>query len=75
MKALSERTTWPLFWCLKPKDQTKLKQWQWDNYGFRLEIPPLTSDTHIVTVLESPEEIDRIIRQKPHYPKGVKWRG
>ena len=69
------RTTWPLFWCLKPKCLAKLIQWYWDNYGFLLEIPPPLDGISIDTAFESLEEIDRLMRQKPHYPKGVKWRG
>ena len=68
----SERVTWPLFWCLKPEDQARLMQFQWDKFGLRLEIPPLPSDIHIDTALESPEEIGRIIRKRPHHPKGYK---
>lgn len=69
------RTMWPLFWCLSPQDQAKLMQYQWDNFGFRLVIPPLPSDIDIDTEIESPEEIDRLIRQKPRYLKGARRRG
>ena len=63
---------WPLFWCLKvdrqAEIQAKLMQYQWDNYGEKLEIPtpPGTSDGVWLTVeLENAEEIDRIMRQAP----------
>lgn len=72
------RTMWPLFWCLTPECQAKLMQYQWDNYGFRLEIPPplgASQNKWKIVLLESHEEIDRLMRQRPHYPKGARWRG
>lgn len=65
------RTTWPLFWCLKPEAQALLMKYQWDNHGFRLQVPPLSDDGHIDTKIESPEEIDKLMRQKPRYFKGT----
>ena len=53
----------PLFWRLTPENQVKLMQFYWDNFGLRLEIPPEPKDTHIETILEPPEEIDKIMRQ------------
>lgn len=70
MKAVSERTTWPLWECLQLESLVKLIQYQWDNYGLKLELL-----IDIYREMESLEEIDRLMRQKPHYPKGVKWRG
>lgn len=54
------RAYWPLFWCLKPEAQALLMQYQWDKYGFRLEIPPPPSDVLTETKLESLEEINQI---------------
>ena len=57
-----------LFWYLKPETQARLLQWQFDNYGEKLDIPtpPMTSKGVWLTVeMESAEEIDRLIRQPP----------
>lgn len=74
MVLISQRATWPLFWCLSAETQALLMKYQFDKYGFRLVIPPRPSDTHSDTAIESPEEIDRLIRQRPHY-KGKVWSG
>ena len=58
----------PLFWRLTPEKQAKLMQYYWDNFGLRLEIPPEPKD--IKTNIEDVEEIDKIMRGKPHYEKG-----
>lgn len=65
------RTTWSLFWCISAQSQAKLMQYHWDNYGFRLEIPSLPGDFHYDTELEPLEELERLMRQKPHHPKRV----
>ena len=62
---------WPLFWCLSVSDQAKLIQWQFDTYGFRLQIPPMPDFAHIDTEIESPEEIARIIKRPPRHQKRV----
>ncbi len=31
--------TCALFWLLKPEDQAKLMQYEWDNFGVHLSIP------------------------------------
>ena len=56
---------WPIFWCLEPGAQALLMQFQWNEYGYRLEVPRLPKDTHIDTEIESPEEIGKIMRQAP----------
>jgi len=60
---------WPLFHCLSPEDQVKLMQYQWDTYGYRLEIPPLK--LNIGVVYPSLEECERNMKQKPHGMKRV----
>lgn len=70
---MSKRTTWPLFWCLKPEAQAKLMQLYWDEFGTRLEIPAppgITEDVWQKVRLESLEEIDRIMRQPPSRSRG-----
>ena len=34
----------PLFWCLSARSQALLMQYNWDNFGIRLEIPPLPEE-------------------------------
>ena len=70
MKVLIQRTTWPLWDCISPESLVALIKFQWENYGLKL-----TLLTDAFRELESLKEIDRIMRQRPHYPKGAKWRG
>ena len=60
---------WPLFWCLEPKSQAMLIQYQWDNYDLKLSIPPMP-DSKFDTKLESPEEVDKLMRQSPSRSRG-----
>lgn len=74
LKQLEPRGTWPLFWCLKPEDQAKLMQFQWDNHGDKLEIPApgRTSEAAWQAVmLENSEEIDRLMRQALSRSRGT----
>ena len=75
LQQLEPRSKWPLFWCLKPEDQAKLMQYQWDNYGGdKLEIPaPMrTSEAAWQSVmLENSDEIDRLMRQAPNPKRKV----
>ena len=67
------RSKWPLFWCLEPKAQALLMQYQWDNYELKLAIsaPPRTSKGAWFNVqLENSEEIDRLMRQPPSRSRG-----
>lgn len=63
------RTTWPLWECLSPASLVSLILYQWNNYGQRLDF----LIDHFKE-LESREEIDHLMRQRPH-PKGRGWRG
>ena len=67
---MSKHVTWPVWQCLSAEALVKLIQYQWEVHGLKLE---LLSDAF--REVEDVEEIDRLMRQKPHYPKGVKWRG
>ena len=60
---------WPLWWHLEPEAQALLMEYQWDNWGLRLDTPPLVGETYVVTFLKSPEEIDRLMRQPPRHQK------
>jgi len=64
-----ELTTTPLFWLLKPADQAKLMQFQWDNFGTHLDIPkpPKTSvAAWKVTIEENTDEIERLMKLPSH---------
>jgi len=58
---------WPLFWCLSAEAQALLMKFQFDNYGFRLEIPPLPEEGYKETKLESLEEINKLKRIGARY--------
>lgn len=60
----------PLFWRISAADQAKLMDYQFNTYKYHLQIPPETS-FKIDTELESPEEIARLMRQKPN-PKRMR---
>ena len=61
---------WSIFWCVSVAAQARLMQFQWDNHNSLLEIVEASKDTVIEAVIESPEEIDVLMRQKPRYRKG-----
>ena len=65
------KETWPLWWHLESADQALLMQFQWDTYGYRLEIPPVLGRGHIDTELESVEEIGHLVRQAPSRSRGA----
>ena len=44
-------------------------QFQWDTYGYHLQIPPMLGHGHIDTEIESPEEIGRLMKQPPKHQK------
>ncbi len=65
-----QKVGWPLFWCLEPEVQAALMIYQFDTYGFYLEAPQRPNGIHIDTKIESPGEIDKIMRVPSKYPKG-----
>ncbi|MBA7586842.1 hypothetical protein ES708_28848 [subsurface metagenome] len=68
------RFKYPLWWCLPVAAQAALMQWQWDNYGLHLSFPPRPGEIYVPPHVESVEEIDWLMRQKPHpgHPRRVK---
>ena len=61
---------WPLFWCISQEARVALMKYQWEHFGLRLNIPPEPfTPVSFSTQLESLEEIDRMMRQKPHRPR------
>lgn len=72
-----ERAEWPLFWCLPIETQARLMQWYWDEFGHNLPIPAAPGQTPAewkVTLEESHEDIDLLMREKPR-PKGTAAHG
>jgi len=68
----TQRSTWPLFWCLKPSDRAQLMQFTWELDGTILELPPEPpTSAPKATVSENitTDEIDRFMRQKPRHMK------
>jgi len=61
--------SYPIWWCLSAENQAKLMQFQWDNFGYYLEIPPLPVGS--IENIESLEEIDKIIRKPPKSQKRI----
>jgi len=61
---------WPIWWCLEPAVQAALMQFQFDNYGYRLQIPPMLDFSGRDTKPESLEEIDRELRKAPSRSRG-----
>ena len=64
------KVMWPLFWCLEPECQAMLIEFQWGSYGLKLQMPPMP-DSKFDTKVESPEEINRLMRQPPKHSKRV----
>ena len=65
----------PIGECISTKALVELAQYQWLNYQTKLDILSGDQDYTEQFFIESLAEIDRLMRQKPHYPKGVKWHG
>jgi len=55
---MSNRTTWPLWECLKPEQLAGLIMLQWKLYGTRLELLTRADFSGV----ESLKEIDRLMR-------------
>jgi len=67
-------STWPLWACLPNRIVTKLLLYQKDNYGEWLDLVTGSGTTQDNSHIESLEEIDRLIRQKPRF-SGNGWQG
>lgn len=59
--------TWPLFLCVEPDVTARLIQFQYENYGTKLDI--MTEPVEHPFELESLEEIDLIIRERRPAPR------
>jgi len=70
---MPERDTWPLWKCLNAKSLAQFIQDVWDKYGIDLlKEDKLGPSVTYKGQIESLEEIDKLIRQKPKY-REVKW--
>ena len=63
MQRIGRVNYWQLWTCLPIESLIKLAQYQWDNYGTRLDI--IGGQDLYRPELEPIEEIDKIMRQKP----------
>ena len=68
----NEQVESPLWHKLRPETVAKLIQYQWQEYGTKLDLfssgPPVTR--YAVGAVEA-EEADRMMRQKPHHQRRV----
>ncbi len=63
--------TCPLFWRLSVENQALLMQYQWDEFGTKIDIPPLPKQIEPkIVVDEDTKEIDKLMRQKPSRIRG-----
>jgi len=60
-----------LWWCLSAQDQAKLMKFAWENYGYRLTIPPFPIPQLEIKASESFEELERSLKQRPYGLKRV----
>ena len=65
-KEVDEKNTWPLWMCLSPASLEKLKRFQKDTFGKKLNL-----QTDPYRDIESLKEIDRLMRKPPEHPKQV----
>ena len=54
-----------LFWKLSPETQAALMQYQWDQYGEKLNIPPEPKEPVHEIPIHVDEDIDKFMRQAP----------
>lgn len=72
---LTERNTWPLWKCIKAENQGNFIEAVWKKFGIDLlkgDKPgkPITY-SDVPVDIESLEEIDHLMRQKPRYKSKV----
>ncbi len=65
------RIEWPLHECISAKALVELAQYQWLNYGTRLDIFSGDADYTEQSFVESLSEIDHLMRQAPKHQKRV----
>ena len=55
-----------LWWILSVEDQKKLMINQWENYGFRLTIPPFPIPQLETKVTETFEALEKSMKRRPY---------
>lgn len=56
---------WPIWECISLNSLVEMAQYQWLNYGTKLDIFPRVQDYTEQFFVESLVEIDRLMRQPP----------
>ena len=64
------KETWPLWECISSKALVELAQYQWLNFGTKLDIIAGAPDYSEQFFVESLTEIDRLMRQAPSRSRG-----
>ena len=67
---MTDKVTWPLFWCLESTSQVSLIQWQWDNYGVKIEPLKQAANVSLDVEEDNLEEIDKFMCQAPSRSRG-----
>jgi hypothetical protein len=58
----------PVWYCISPECQEALRAYQWRHHRRKLTLPSYLPE------LETLDEIDRLMREKPHKPMGERAR-
>ena len=61
-----------LWWILSVEDQKRLMIYQWENYGFRLTIPPFPKPQLEIKATETFEQLEKSMRRRPYRLKKVR---
>ena len=66
-------SNWGFFECISDEAQVALMNYQWENYGTKIDKPVFHWKPGVSRQVKYPtlEEIDRTIRQKPEHQKRV----
>lgn len=62
---------WPLWECISARSLVELAQYQWLEYGAKLDIFPGSGDYTEQFFIESLVEIDKLMRQTRRHFKGT----
>ena len=62
---------WPIWECISVKALVELAQYQWLNYGTKLDVIAGAQDYTEQFFIESLAEIDRLMRRPPKHQKRV----
>lgn len=62
---------WPLWECIPIKSLVELAQYQWLNYGTKLDVIPGPQDYTEQFFVEKLSEIDHLMRRPPRHQRRV----